>query len=244
MEEKGNREFSWIDIIDSTEELDKNEVLTESDSKNHENEGRAIPVPVAGTIYTFSSNVGSMADENVLTHEEEEQSERLGEELEKDFGDIEPSEPFGPIDPGEPEPGEPISNLANTADLEEFDPYKMSEHDLSAQDEPQLYYLTKEEFEGLATKREIKILTKAVKKLRTSIEAGNKKNTKRSRNTILLSVMLSLILIAGAFFTIYYVLPKWFPEKAITPASPQNSAPAGDEYAPTTVSGVSKAAIK
>lgn len=43
-----------------------------------------------------------------LTPEEEERSEHLGEEIEKDFGEIEPVEPFGPIDPDDPEPGEPI----------------------------------------------------------------------------------------------------------------------------------------
>lgn len=47
-------------------------------------------------------------DVKCITREEEQQSERLGEELEKDFGDIEPVEPFGPVDPQDPEPGEPI----------------------------------------------------------------------------------------------------------------------------------------
>lgn len=51
-----------------------------------------------------------------ITREEEERSEKLGEELEKDFGEVEPVEPFGPVDPDDPMPGQPIPE--NSAPLQ------------------------------------------------------------------------------------------------------------------------------
>lgn len=247
MAEKVNREFSWLDVIDSTDNVSNgesfsNETLIKQGLDEERNSGRKIPVPFTGTTYTFSSNVGGMADENALTGQEEERSERLGEELEKDFGDIEPSEPFGPIDPDDPEPGEPISNMVKVPQLEEFDPYSEQEQEIPEPEITQYHNLTKEEFEGLATKKEIKILTKAIKKLRTNVDINNKKSRHRNVSMLLWSVLISLFLIFASFFTIYYVIPKWFPDHAIVPADPHNnSVIESDEYAPTTVSGVSSA---
>lgn len=82
--EKINEEFSWLVPMEvsesvSNEELDK--ITGDFDSV----------IPLVN-----------------LDKEQEEQSEHLGEEIEHDFGEIEPVEPFGPVDPEDPEPGEPI----------------------------------------------------------------------------------------------------------------------------------------
>lgn len=68
------------------------------------------PLPVDGVAQSPNPKAAVKASSEST---EEERSEKLGEELEKDFGDIEPVEPFGPVDPDDPEPGEPIPENVN-----------------------------------------------------------------------------------------------------------------------------------
>ena len=245
MAEKINREFSWLDVIDEMEKVTKDDsfspgAITKKTYITDKKEGHGIHVPLANAIYTLSSNIGHIADEGLLTQEEKEQSERLGEEIEKDFGNLEPSEPFGPIDPEDPIQGQPMPQDSRVHLMEEFDPYSIIEEDEPQAEEEKVFYITKEEYENLATKREIKILTKAVKKLRNNLEVTSRGDRKRSRNMLLWSIFISIFLISASFLAIYYVIPKWFPESGIISPVPQTElTPAVDEYAPATVSGVS-----
>lgn len=80
----------------------KNDPQKEDINKEEES---IASIPVAEVTQSRTPKPVSEASSESV---EEEKSERLGEELEKDFGDIEPVEPFGPVDPDDPEPGEPI----------------------------------------------------------------------------------------------------------------------------------------
>lgn len=172
--------------------------------------------------------------------------EKLGEELEKEFGEIEPTEPFGPIEPDDPAPDQPIpENKKLNADFD-FDFFDSVEKE-QQKEKPKPaspFYITKDEYDSLAGKAELKILNKNVKKIRATVERYDERNRKRSRNYFLWSIFISLILATGCFFLVYYLLD----DKINNSASAQleqndslNPDSLDDEYAPTTVQGFSNA---
>lgn len=202
-----------------------------------------------------------------LTEKEEQQSEKLGEELEEEFGVPEPTEPFGPIDPQDPEPGEPIpeesiqqevlpSDVIEAEErLPDFDPYAV------VQEKGAMYPLTQNSevsspinmenahsanLDNFATKEDIKIVKRNIKKLRRTIDENDLNNAKRSRNILIWSVVISLLIMVGCFFIFYYILTTKFikqepaaVEKVETPSSQIDQD--DEEYAPTTVNGISSA---
>ena len=135
-----------------------------------------------------------------VTEQQEERSEQLGEELEKDFGDIEPVEPFGPVDPMDPEPGQPIPENSVT----EFDPYTADQPIEKPQ--PQPIGFSREEYDNLLKKSDLKPIGRHIKKIRLNVERVEKEGKKRSRNYFIWSVVISLALITGACFLVYGIL--------------------------------------
>lgn len=110
MADKVNKEFAWLDIVEISDNISNSELKNLTSETNQ--------------------------------HEEEEmgKNEDLGEEMEKEFGEIEPTEPFGPIDPEDPEPGEPEENHENE--------HSTSDEQASADDQtlaaPEIYTETAE----------------------------------------------------------------------------------------------------
>lgn len=246
--EKVNREFSWLEIVELTEDSTATEIPQ-----------TPTPAPMVAPVMA-------------ITEKQEEESEHLGEELEQDFGNIEPVEPFGPVDPEDPEPGEPITEdtaapasaepadppqeelempatagsvdvppeetamptTAEPADVPQvepeaipipselpadFDPYAVDvpaplvgdfpkpvvEDELPPQPASP-YYITKEEYDSLASKSDLKTLNRNLKRIRTSVEKLDEKNKKRSRNAIIWSVIISAALLTGGLFLLYGIM--------------------------------------
>lgn len=214
--EKVNREFSWLEIVELTDESTATEIPQ-----------TPSPAPTVAPVMA-------------ITEKQEEESEHLGEELEQDFGNIEPVEPFGPVDPEDPEPGEPLTeDTAAPASVEptdvpqlepeaipmpselpaDFDPYAVDvpaplvgdfpkpvvEDDLPPQPASP-YYITKEEYDSLASKSDLKTLNRNIKRIRTSVEKLDEKNKKRSRNAIIWSVIISAALLTGGLFLLYGIM--------------------------------------
>lgn len=257
MAEKVNKEFAWLDIVEisdnvSTDELDKIEVRQTESSEAVENEKTETSDPIVA-----------------ITEKQEEDSERLGEELEKDFGDIEPVEPLGPLDPDDPEPGPPIPEEKYTSSEEskdpelkeidpqpeslvgveeergplpveapvltegtvpvevpvpiatiaesslnesikidkDFDPYAMNNPEASSPATPEEpYYVTKDDIEGLATKSDFRIVAKNLKRVKASLDGIEERSRKRSRNSLIWSLVICAALMTGGFFLTYWLL--------------------------------------
>lgn len=160
--------------------------------------------------------------------------EKLGEEIEKEFGEIEPVEPFGPVDPDDPEPGAPIpEEKATPAEPEPVVvPFPVVEPVVQpvaqpvppvaspqpvAQETPvqpavpadgkqEVVYLTKEELAALVTKTDIKTLQRSVKRLRNTVTDIDSKSKKRTRNVLIWSILICAALLTGGFFLIYNIL--------------------------------------
>lgn len=183
-----------------------------------------------------------------LTPREEEKSEELGEEIEKEFGDIEPVEPFGPIDPEDPEPGTPEQSQDASAIEEPHAEQQEAEslNNIEAEqtlisepfyetDEnpPSPFYITKEEYENLATKNELRIVQRNLKKLRNIVENSEEKNKKRSRAILIWSIIICAALITGGFFLVYNILKRHMGEKAQIEAVQETPTAVADVSAET-----------
>lgn len=208
-----------------------------------------IPGPASGATWT-------VAGEHAPTEKEVKESEQLGEKLEEEFGNIEPVEPFGPVDPGDPEPGQPIpEEKAEESPMGDFDPYKdlgpeqPSQKDDEAQEK---YYITREELEKLVTKSDIKPLVRNLKKVKASVNDNEEKSIRRSRSSLIWSVVISAALMTGGFFILYYILSQRFvmvpptevekvEEKAEQPKPHKDTKNQEEEYAPASVKGISAA---
>ena len=107
-----NKEFSWLDIAEISEHLSNNEL--ENVETNEINNSRDIEeLSRQKDRNSSSSNNTTPLDPktiNTVTHDnqKEDNREKLGEELEKTFGDIEPVEPFGPIEPDNTESADAV----------------------------------------------------------------------------------------------------------------------------------------
>lgn len=150
--------------------------------------GPAVVAPVNGRIENTRNWSRPVAKEN--------EGERLGEELEKEFGDIQPVEPFGPIDPDDPEPGQPVTE----------DVYPSHSVPFTASPPPDVYYITREEFENMASKKEFKILQRNFKKLKIHVEENQEFNRRRRRRMLIWSVIIAIGIMVGGFFTLYTIL--------------------------------------
>lgn len=109
--EQINREFAWLEIAEISDTVSNEELGLISFDYNHAQER------VSTVSYPSKPNEQELKEGEIsqpvstkddISREEEQESEHLGEEMEKEFGEIEPVEPFGPIDPQDPEPGQPI----------------------------------------------------------------------------------------------------------------------------------------
>lgn len=179
MAEKVNREFEWLEIMELSENISNEELETLDSEKN------MSTTPTGLSIVAPSS----------INKKEEEESEHLGEELEKDFGELEPSEPFGPIDPDDPDLNDPIPENAYSKDivvssdsesLNEKEPVipivevpttvkSPNEEEGIKQD-----FVSREELKNLATKSQIKILVSGL--------------------------IITAALLIGGFFLMYFLL--------------------------------------
>lgn len=221
MAEKVNREFSWLDNVELSENIN-----------NKELEG---------------------AETSAISREQEEQSERLGEELEEDFGVIQPVEPLGPLDPQDPEPGtpEPANQNRQAQPVAvprnkpgEFDPYAMEKALVDKERERlrEPIYITRDELENLATKNDFRVIVRNLKKIKSSVDEQVEINKDRSRKTILWSLICCLILMTGGFILTYYLLSYRFmhtvsadPEDLETNIVAETD---DEEYAPASISGL------
>lgn len=130
-----------------------------------------------------------------------ESGEQLGEELEKEFGEIEPVEPFGPIDPDDPEPNTPIpDNIFNIMNTEN---QNSTNNDQFSNSYP----------EGYASKAEVLHISKNVKKMRTSIDDIETYVRRRSRMNLILTIIICAALMTGGFFIMYGVMSSRLDEK-------------------------------
>lgn len=198
--------------------------------------------PVAPTV--SSPTTWTVAGSHEPTEQEEERSEKLGEELEQEFGNIEPVEPFGPVDPGDLEPGEPIP-ADRVAQVPEFDPYvDLKSEDTPSVEEssPEKYYITREEMENLLTKSDLKPIIRNIKKVKLSVDNCEERSVKRSRNSLIWSIVICAALMTGGFFLLYYILADKFVRVA-TPEVENIEAPEiqvveEDNSEPETVAGI------
>lgn len=158
--EKVNHEFSWLEILEFDEDA------------SEENQ---------------SSNI---IPENAHTDRPEETpGEELGEELEKEFGEIEPVEPFGPIDPDDPEPGTP------------------EPEDIVSTPDPDTFYITKEEYDSLASKAEVESLSEEIQRVDGKVDAFDHKSKRRSRMALLWGTLCCVALFLGGFLLLYFLYP-------------------------------------
>ena len=386
MADKVNKEFAWLDIVEISDEISNEDLEAVNgedfvadnaditDAKQPDEIGSkypepeklssvALPQPPVAQPYEEVSIVEPLAHADGENREEElEQSEHLGEELEKDFGDIEPAEPFGPVDPGDPEPGEPIpedikengsipgeptreipvtppeelpsvgsehqpapeiehpkevttegesqeeelrpkigqpeeivvpeSEPEDTPKSEsqpetesqpaaavqpeaeisstplnsvmpelpaadgDFDPYAVDIPEEPEPPAPEHYYITKEEFENLATKADLRIIARNIKKVRGSVDACDERSKERSKKALIWSLILCAALVTGGFFLTYFLLLQRFesPQKpgggntkevVVEREQPQGNEAdteeeSDEEYAPSSVAGLSQ----
>lgn len=347
MAEKVNKEFSWLEIVEISETV-SNEELDSMNPVEEEQERKELEQPVA------------------ITEEQEEESKKLGEELEEDFGIPEPSEPLGPLDPEDPEPGEPLpDDLATVPNEDEpqereeeqptideiaaafmdmpeeaskevpepesvpepmaepepvrepiaesdpvalpdrapvsvpepeplaetqepgsratitpqtepmmpqpeplapasvpepegaspgpvlpepgdsdFDPYAHDIPQKEAPEAPEPFYITKDEFDSLATKSEFRLVARNIKKIKASIEGWDQESKKRSRKTFIWSVVICAALMTGGFFLIYHIIMDSLGPKQPIVAEKVEEPPVNmqteenvddEEYAPTSL---------
>ena len=168
---------------------------------------KAQPTPAVTVLNPeVEVKVAEPAKAAVLNHEEKEtEGERLGEEIEKEFGDIEPVEPFGPIDPDDPEPGTPIPENKKVEAPQEFDPYADVVPEVPVEEEPP-FYITREEYETLVKRADIKNVGKHIKKLRAAVETTNDKAKKRSLVYFIWGIIVAAALVTGGLFIFYGIL--------------------------------------
>lgn len=130
-----------------------------------------------------------------------ESGEQLGEELEKEFGEIEPVEPFGPIDPDDPEPNNPIpDNIFNIMNKENQNSTNNNQFSNSHN-------------EGYASKAEVLHITKNVKKMRISIDDIETYVRRRCKLNLVLTILVCAALMTGGFFIMYGVMSSRLGEK-------------------------------
>lgn len=151
-------------------------------------------------------------DMSIFRNKQESEGERLGEELEKDFGEIQPVEPFGPIEPDSPDDSALSRDNANSETGIPVPP-------------PGVFYVTKEEFSNLITKNDMRTVQKAIRRVRGNVDELDAKGKKRMRNAIFWSVLLSVALTTGGFFIFYQILLDKF---ILTPRVEQVDAEADD----------------
>lgn len=193
-----NREFEWLEVIEideniNPEELNSVDIITMEQPIKDSNPQQD---PIQGPEGDSSSAAPSASDSG----------EKLGRELEEEFGIPEPSEPFGPVDPGEPEPGAPIPNNSGRTEYAEFDPYKVHSEQSALPVPTEHFLLSKDDFDTLATKSEIKSLARSVKRMKGNVEQAELKTARRSANYFIWSLVICVVLIVGGLFLVYFLL--------------------------------------
>lgn len=177
--EKVNGEFAWLDIVEIAEAVSAEEL----------DAAGAVPPPL------------EISSPPAFIPTASESGEQLGEELEKEFGEIEPVEPFGPLDPDDPEPNIPIpDNIFNIMNTEN---QNSTNNDQFSNSYP----------EGYASKAEVLHITKNVKKMRTSIDDIETYVRRRSRMNLILTIIICAALMTGGFFIMYGVMSSRLDEK-------------------------------
>lgn len=111
MSEKVNKEFSWLSIVELSDDVENKELETaETEVKKLASD--AI-LASGGAVKSLKKSQDNHI--KFSSQKEEEEGEKLGEELEKEFGEIEPVEPFGPVDPDDPDLNEPLQEKASNS---------------------------------------------------------------------------------------------------------------------------------
>lgn len=231
MAEKVNKEFSWLSLIDLSEEItaeDLNSVgeiskkisepnldVKEEVNKDDKPIGKPERISNSSNINHKQATIEIDMKEKEFDPQKEN-SERVGEELVREFGEIEPAEPFGPVDPMDPEVDSPIPENINKSVAtptkgskdREFDPYAIEpvEEDNVEEEEEPVFQLSKEQLESLATKAEMKIIAKSLKKVRSNVENFDELSRERSKRTFLWTLIVCLLLLVGGFFLTYFII--------------------------------------
>lgn len=179
--------YQESDNNDSDEKnLNKTETDLNPEMNKEPEEGHSEGLEVVTPIYLGEPINETKEPENTFANEEtkpaeesfvsDQGGEKLGEELEEEFGNIQPIEPFGPIEPNQNEPDQSI---------------------------PAEDYLTKKDIEHLASKNELNIAKKSFRKIRKEVDEFDSRTKRRVRNGIILMFFLTLALIVCGFFFMY-----------------------------------------
>lgn len=207
--ENVNKEFAWLDIVEISENVSNNDIDAIETDHNKEAEEIVVVVPPVTQLPVVEEELPAE-----VKSEEGESGEELGEELEKEFGEIEPVEPFGPIDPDDPEPDEPISDavapqphepIAHAMNVP-FDPYAIEAKSVSPPEEEEVQFVTKDDIANFVSKDDLKVLNRNLKKIKNILDRTEERNNERSKNTILWSLILCVVLLACGFFVLYYMI--------------------------------------
>lgn len=250
VEEDNPEESSIVDngpeekIAENEENIQQNIVTEEKEqAKKEEYLSRGnYSIPVYG-VNNVSFTESVPVDEPRKETDEQE-SEKLGEEIEKEFGEIEPAQPFGPIEPSEP--SELSANDVPPEDagammMADFDPYAETKTETLVPVHKEPYYVTKGEFDNLVSKADLKPIARNLKRVKATVDQYEEKSKKRSLSYFFWTLFICIVLIVGSFFLLYYLLSHRLgaPESQQTENVVSNPADDNDEYAAASVKGIS-----
>lgn len=203
-----NEEFGWLDIVELSDDI-SNDELEELRTERVE-----VAVPLEKPYNSFSqepasANPSEHPEPQAKSHNETEkieESERLGEEIEKEFGDIEPVEPLGPIEPDSPEPDTPITEPPVQKE-EEFDPYAQNiKKEIVPVDKNEIVLISKEEYENLPNRADMKAISRHIKRMKSTIAENEESGKKRNLRYFIWGIVISLLLVTGGLFLLYGIM--------------------------------------
>lgn len=224
-----NEEFAWLDIVELSEDI-SNEELQElkADGINIEpstssanavaNQQERIaqssqpdtvsvkPLKTEFANTTAAHPVNNSNPQKTKKEESTEESERLGEELEREFGDVEPVEPFGPIEPDDSRAPDPVIPPAPPKE-DDFDPYAQDvKNELAPVDKNEIVLISKEEYANLPNRADIKAISKHIKRIKSTVVQNEEADKKRNLKYFLWGIVISLVLVTGGLFLLYGIL--------------------------------------
>lgn len=219
-----NKEFSWLD----NEEISENVSNEELEKVAAPGDGTEVPELIVPAVKAQDGRNEEQEEQRSERLGEEIEKDFGDIEPVEPFGPIDPDDP----EPGEPIPYNDILKeeeytaiedgdeleaeiireeviMANSSSpKKEFDPY--ADSGASAGDEyergTEKMYLTKEEYDDLPKRNDIRAIGKHIKKLKGEIEDIDDDGKKRSLRYFLLGVVVSLALVTGGLFILYGIL--------------------------------------
>lgn len=118
--------------------------------------------------------------------------------------------------PAEPEAvsePETAPEVAAVVDMDpNFDPYAQDQPQAEEETPPPVatpeepYYVTRDEFDNLVTKADLRALNRNIKRVKVSVEKIDEKGKKRTRKAFIWSLVICAALMVGGFFLVYGIL--------------------------------------